>query len=117
MKDLLQYILIGFITLIPILMWGYVFSIQGANISRKNIQTFFVAGIFSAVIIAGLQVVGRKWWYDIFNYDSKNLSNVRGKWNVGAYPRSVSFSYDDSMLATSNYTSLIVYDTTTYEED
>lgn len=54
--------------------------------------------------------------YDIFNYDSKNLSNVRGKWNVGAYPRSVSFSYDDSMLATSNYTSLIVYDTTTYEE-
>ncbi|WP_286232944.1 PKD domain-containing protein [Thalassotalea sediminis] len=54
--------------------------------------------------------------YDILNFDSTDLSNVRGKWDVGAYPNSVSFSYDDSMLATTNYTSLVVYNTSTYQE-
>ena len=76
MQDIIHYILIAAVTIIPILIWGYVFSIHGANIPKRDIRKFFLFGIISAIIIYCIRIFGKQWWYDIFDYGIQKTSIV-----------------------------------------
>lgn len=54
--------------------------------------------------------------YTIYDFDASDLTNTRGAWKTGAYPRGVDYSKDNKSLLATNGSELMLFDRKTHVE-
>jgi DNA-binding beta-propeller fold protein YncE len=114
-------IVTGTFGLSPVKLTRYGFDDLGELIELESLRTGGGNGQDLAISNDGRSFAlaaggGNGLGYTIFDYSSEDLSVTFGEWVTGAYPSGVAFSPDDSIVATSNYTSLILFNRSTHAE-
>ncbi len=114
-------VLAGNFGLIPASIYRYGFDEMGELIELEALRTEGSNGQDLALSNDGESFAlaaggGNGNGYTIFDYDAENFSVVHGEWATGPYPSGVAYSPDDSLVAASNYSQLLLFNRYSHAE-